>query len=575
MHHCLFCGKELKPEDVLFGMRVKNEGQHGPDHNKGKNEGQHGLDHGREDEAKRGSTSPFLNSGEKGGSETCTETDRERSVEDADLGRWVPDKTYDTFLKKYLYMNFKSVYDEQIIFAVRWSHEEACHGQGKAVKMGKNKRLPLDVELCAEDAKASGYEFLTKCFCPYCHCEIMQGFFDTPEERIHNIAFVGGSRAGKTQYITAVYQNLSASMLSRYYRMGYVEFDSLSKSIMTFLSNTLSGNLSMGDAVNAMEANAKASASGDTVDPKKDASEASASEDAQSGRGTMKATERKPILPIVMKITRDSRTDITEDTRDDGTSKKTDVSFIALYDCPGEIFRSQNEYELPNNKGLRLANSLLFLADSAQLFQPLLYDAERDKAVKEDTCMLDLAEMLYHLRDRFGDSEFKAISFVVTKIDKVIDGNVCGLSRVNLGSRTLPKVLQSKDYLDHRDAVDLNVIEIIDNTMRDALGEDDGQHNTQWDEKLALLGVINRLEECFARCDRDNIKVFAVSTFSRSNDNSRFEICGEPSMNRHRLLEPLLYLLAKLDVLPSTTLGKDEPEPEPVHKRGFFSRIFG
>ena len=554
MHYCLFCGEELKPKDVLFGMRKDSKTTVG---------GQQNQEHKREDKTNFDNKSGFLNPEEEGDSETITEAESEFSAEDANLGCWVLDKPYGDFLKKYLYMDIKTVYKEQLIFAVRWSGEDACHGRGKAVKMEKNKQLPLDVQLCPEDAEAcDGYEFLTRCFCPHCHCEIMQGYFDTPEDRIHNIAFVGGSRAGKTQYITAVYQNLSSptSMLSRAYRMGDVEFDPLSEGVMRYLSDVLSGKLTNADVADTLI----------------DTTESDASADSQSGRGKMETTKRMPILPIVMKITRDNRTGVVEVSKDFGVETETDISFIALYDCPGEIFDRRYEYELPNNKGLRLAESLLFLADSAQLFQTLFDAAEDNPAVKQDTCMLDLSGMLLRLRERFGHVPFKAVSFVVTKIDKVIDNDVCSLSRTNRRPNDYLKVLMSRDYQDHKGAVDLNAIEIIDNTMRFVL-ETNSADDSDGDERetpLAQPGIINRLENCFACCDKNNIKVFAISTWQRRDDNSPFEICGEASMNRHRLLEPILYLLAKLEVLPSIT-GREEPDPKPERRHGFFSRFFG
>lgn len=527
MHECLFCGKPMKPGDILFGMRRNDDV-----------DTSNGLGMTSSTAVKTTvSGSSFLGTDDTSDhDESVSVSESEEPEANIELGAWVKDTPHSDFLSKYLYMDMRGVYQPKQIFAVRWSRTECVHKLGLA-EGSLPGGVPIKIKLSPEDAQVAGVEYLTQRFCPHCHCEIMNGYMEAEEARIHHIAFVGGSRAGKTQYLTAIYQNLfEIGSLMNDYKMGTVEMDGLSESVMKHLSSVFSGRVDGGRSI-------------------------------ERGRqGHIDTTQMAQILPVVMRVT-------PMDANGSFDSKKR--SYIAIYDCPGEIFSANHVNEMVSRLSLRKADALLFMVDAAQLFWALNnYARERDE-VRQDTCMLDLLSMIQRFSEYFPENRYKATAFVITKMDQVIDNEVCSLSRSNVRPGAYNKVLQSKDYKDHDRAVNMNVIAQIDNNLRAVLSGDNDDRDS-----LMTPGIVTLTENNLAGCRQGQLKVFAVSTYTRPADDECFIPCGVANRERHRLLEPLLYLWAELDIIAKDygekgPLGEEGGELDDPPRQGFFRRLFG
>lgn len=515
MAKCLFCGEQLLPGEVLFGIR-KDDGYVAM----GKDDGPFGA-------------APLYEQTNKSyeDEELPNDSQEEGPKANIELGAWVKDTPHNDFLSRFLYMDDAEVHKPQLIFAVKWSKDHCEHKIGRAGGM-LSGGVPQYVELCDQDAAIAENDCLSTCFCPHCHCEIMEGFFDAGDENVHQIAFVGGSRAGKTQYLTALYQNLfELGSLANDYNLGTVEMDALSKSVMEHLSHMLSGNKDEDD-----------SAGGALVED--DLGDLDL-------EGRMVATPiKKQILPVVMCITKKEQ-----------SGKLGKRTYIAIHDCPGEIFLpgGENRNAMISRKGLRNSDALLLMADAAQLFKALWSSAKNQKEIEQETCMQPLIEIIGQFCKYFRGNHYKAVSFVITKWDMVIDRQVCSLSRDNQqdGDVNFKKVLQSKDYKDHRGSVDMNTIVNVDNTLRALLGRGSNERDV-----LKTEDVVSIVESNLDGCEPGKLRFFCVSTYSRSNDDSQFQLCGIPSLERHRLLEPLLYLLAEFDAVDSSANSGDGPEPK-------------
>ena len=476
------------------------------------------------------------------GAPMANEANGESDDENDIVGRWVTDHTYDDHMRRFQYMNDKNVYAPRSIFAVRWGKESA-KGVGKGTPT-QGQHVPAFVELCAEDQKACGTSYLGICCCPRCHSVLPVDYLNTDAKNVCRVALLGGSRAGKTQYLLAVCQNMQAYLASVYQLAMSVETDEVGKRVLERLEEEL-------EKVRFID-----------------------------------RTQLQRIRPIVM------------------TLHQTDKDkYLVLYDVPGEVFELENVNQMLDYEGLmKLADSLLIIADSAgQVFSSLRNDILNRKGTAEEaqdnvrqnagsnesdqTCMLDTAaeEAQDNVQQNAGSNEsdqtcmdlslnemigrysdyaeamrrdvqghfrpYKVIGLLLTKFDKAIERRAATF----LEDSSLKCVRGADFEADgqtsvHCKGVDVDAIMAVHGEMSRMLREPDSA--------IVCNGVLDTIK---GRLGKEPI-VFGVSTYARPNENEGFSVCNGPSLNRHRVLDPIFYLLAE-NGLVQRRITEEIPEP--------------
>lgn len=476
MARCLFCGKEFKYEDVLFFKRIDQVVMSDDNSNS-----QTSWQSEEETAAENSENSK----------QPATEATEEESVSESgsSAGRWQPDEVYDTFLKNYLYMDQEKVYKKQNIFYVNWSSQESRKGCGKG-KLEQDSYVPQRVQLCEDDIQAlnnglSGgiiIDSLTECCCPNCHVAFPQGYLNTREDHICRIGLIGGPRAGKTEYITAAYQNIS-SLFGMYNNMGTFEVTGMSERIAEFLS------------------------------------------DCYIEYGHIPETPLKPILPLVFNY---SRVD------EDGQFK----GYVVLYDIPGELFKRGHEDELQTFKGtLVLSDALMVLMDcGGQVFTAL-----KEKSLIENdgqSCLEQIESVVKRYwenasQERAGKS-LDAVAIVLSKFDKAVSHSTL----LSNHKKSCTYCFEANDTKAHGtgNGVDMNTIASLNNEMKKIVG----------DKEISLAsGIFDSIKSILSV----DPKMFPVSTYQKTPTG--YVKCTQPNSNRHRFLEPLLYIMAVKHLIPT------------------------
>ena len=118
--------------------------------------------------------------------------------------------------------------------------------------------------------------------------------------------------------------------------------------------------------------------------------------------------------------------------------------------------------------------------------------------------------------------------------------------------------LSDSDLTDqHRQAVDMSVIDNNSNAVDDLIRQTTGSASGLSERLISQFSSVAEKPKAY--------KCFAVSTFSLNKTTMEWE--NNPDKPGHRVLEPLLYLLAHWGIV------REKPvEQEHV---GWFSRLFG
>lgn len=414
-----------------------------------------------------------------------TDTTNEEKIE---YGVWQRDDTYNNRMKEYLYMDNNEVFTEQAVFAVKWD-SQSCHGTGAAMK---GDTIPAAVKLCEEDAKEVQAEFLTGIICPHCHSPLIPGYIMAGKEDICRLALLGGSRAGKTQYILAAYQNLMEFLVDKYGGMvTNISTDLMSKKVMQHLENEMKNN-----------------------------------------DGKLPPTQlMTKILPIVFEM---------EVINGQGQKK-----YLIMYDIPGEAFTDLHKNELVAFDGiLKNSDALMILADGGtQVFSSIkndIYQGKDNNVEMQESCTLSLSSMISQFcsaLEAYDERKFKSVSVVVSKFDKVVERN----PEIKKNEGLYPHALNPRDSDNHQKQVNKQVIAQINNEMRSILGLKEKGNTSD-----ALLGTI--VKETIPNKLQITPHIFAVSTYNK--DGNSYKACDRANLNRHRVLEPILYALAESGILP-------------------------
>jgi len=338
--------------------------------------------------------------------------------------------------------------------------------------------------------------------CPHCHCTVPKGLGDLP---VFRIAMLGGASSGKTTYML-----LAANQIVQYEKENEV----------------LGGILDLAEGSMVGE------------------SEAFFEDLFQSYRnGSLPSTDKtmgKSIFPLVMRI----------DPHDDAMQS----FFLILQDYPGEGMRDGTF--MINNRSVLRSDGAILLVDPEQMRSAKNLEASNKSEVQESYCFERLNRTCEKFRSNIRQfKQLKSIVFTLHKLDRLYQGNEyvepvvkSGTSPLDEGSIEVHKgCIQSAELA--------RIDRAVCHVFADLLHLDN-------DADKAYTHMLNMLGCKSAR--RPFVFCKGISAHTRVSDSNTFRsnIGKDVIGNGHRLLEPVLELLARSALLPSDFEVK-------AHKRWF------
>lgn len=522
MNRCPICGKTFEFEDVLFFGTRNSVGAGGAKRQPSKTMPAMGA-------SKSGSMNMSFNMGMGGffGATPAPKPKEEPAVEavveeapqtDSDIhyAQWAEDAVHMKFMKDsgFWHGDEDSGNGKKTErFIVRWSAEDCAPGTAKADIMAKNANVPTTVTLCEEDqAKYGKGPILASAMCPHCHCSIDPTYFSIPNENCHTISLIGYPSCGKTEFKLALVEELSK----------------------------LEDSFELCDSVEL------------TIDSKK----MTFNELLYFRDGEAEATDpEKLVFPVVFMV-----------------KNKVDSSMhlITLCDMPGEFYRDVLDgmkEKLASNESLKKCDAAILMIGASQLFSACRYD--KKIVLREDpesgTTEKTIAETQYvpvengkspYITDPlkfFNKYEVckhvRHMALVVTKGDLLIGKEGKGIADKGEKDPLLKqmKICQSDESRDHKAQVSVRVLNQVDEeTMRSI------RKSANYREKESIKDEICKKIDGELR--PENIRASVISTLRRPNpEKAEFFVVDDSAYPRHRILEPILYLMAQWGAVPRTS----------------------
>jgi len=528
MKTCPFCKREFEFKDLLF-FSASISGSNTKDSVRSTVQVDEDFGGGRS--GSRGEIGGHRGGGRKPKVEQTAVEEKnvqQKAVEDNGVyGIWTVDKVYQDTCSRFWKSNELG---QERRFIVRWTDGEAQKGVAKAdlwsAVEGSGEKYPTTVKLGDEDGRASGLSnrTLTRVMCPHCHCEILTRFLATPDENCHSIALIGYPSSGKTQFKLALRNELLTTLKNKCRLVSSIEVFSESNKFIDVENGKFRNGEAEATAVYAV------------------------------------------VFPMIFAI----------------KSKNNQSHLITLYDMPGEAYVPENNNVLAEHTGLRGVDGAFLMVDAVQLHEVIrsnnkvmvTQDGEtsnRDiQFVRENVNIVEPLEYFAAYGIGMG---IEYLSLIVTKADLLIsnsDIKYFGDERY----RKQLAVCRSDISADHRDRVSMGTIKQVDEQVMRAISELD--FYTGMNVKQAICDKMpmgSMLKE-------ENIRAFAISTLRRPDpETAEFTVQDEASYVRHRLLEPILYLMAQWGMVETKQSGAVEadpkppkPEPKETRKKHFWQR---
>ncbi len=554
MNRCPICGKEFAFEDVLFfGTRSAA----------GTKTAKTQLGNAMRMNASKGMSMSFdMNGGGFFGGKTPAKPPVEQKVEEPEvavetesesdmrMAEWAEDAIHAQFMKDSGFWHGEdeaSAGKKTERFIVHWSLEKCEKGIAKASIMTDNAKVPTTVTLCEEDqAKYGKGSLLTEAMCPNCHCSIDPTYFSIPDKNCHIVSLIGYPSCGKTEFKLAVVEELAK----------------------------LEDIFELCDTVEL------------TIDSKKMTnSEGEAFKD-----GEAEATNpEKLVFPVVFML---------KNKKDDS------MHLVTLCDMPGEFYRDAIDgmkEKLAANESLKECDAAILMLGASQLFSIVEHDQKKviieDRGTGESKIVNVPSQYVPkengktpYITDplKFFDKyqvckNVKYLSLVVTKGDLLIGQEGRGIAPGGSNDPLLKqlKICKSDESEDHKAQVNVQTINQVDiETMRSI------RKSATYENKNEIKSEI--CKKIKGELKPENIRAFVISTLRRPDPQKvEFYVVDNSEYPRHRILEPLLYLLAQWGAVPRTNIAwgpgsngnpspdEMQPEPEEEGKRSIWRRIFG
>ena len=497
MNRCPFCQEKISLDQILF-FTSREGGEHTGYSAQKKQRDDEDFGAGRK--FRRGMESAAVEPAAKP-AEAAEETKQTESAQqeaEPFIGKWATDEINKDFLNKFL--DSGEVNDKNR-FIVHWSKEEAARGVGKADKnyVDSTQQLPMSVELCKEDAAIAGTENLTSAMCPHCHCKLPPKYMGIKDENCHAIRLIGYPACGKTQYKLAIREELR-KLSVKYQLCEKVEMFSASDDFLI-------------------------------------------KEDDKFKGGSAQSTDKEQLVfPMVFAIRK----------------KNNDSHLLTIYDLPGEAFREGNEEILVRYSKIGEPDGALLMVDAAQLYGAVRKEKisvaskgheEETKEVAFDSVEEDVTifDPLMQLSQYKFCENVEYLALVVTKADLLVGKYGSCFGENNSANLNNLDVCKSDESKNHQKAVNVNTINRVDMQTMQAIRESPTYKDHE-DLKQEICDYLGS-----SKLKKENIRAFTVSTLRRLDTlKTDFVVCDNSKYCRHRVLEPILYLLARWNVVDCT-----------------------
>lgn len=519
MNKCPICGKQLEYEDVLFFASRNAMGSGGAKRQPSRTPKVGPSAGSPRNMSFDTSNRPFFgaSTAPKQKEEPVVEAPVEEAPQDDSeirFGQWAEDTVHQKFMKNSGFWHGDEDSDngkKTERFIVHWSADECKPGTAKATIMAKDANVPTTVTLCEKDSAVYGKtDNLTDAMCPHCHCSIDPTYFSIPDKNCHTITLIGYPSCGKTEFKLALVQELA--------KLGDKDLELCDSVELTLDSKKMTDN----ELISFMNGDAEA------TDPD------------------------KLVFPVVFMVT---------NKLDDS------MHLITVCDMPGEFYRDVLDgmrEKLASNESLKNCDAAILMVGASQLFPNVRYDkktvlSEHDGgqeriAVETQYVPFDNGEPPY-ITDPlrfFGRYQVcknvQHMSLVVTKGDLLIGKEGRGIADRGGKDPLLKqmKICQSDVSRDHKSQVSVRVLNQVDEETMRAI-----RKSATYREKSGIKEEI--CKKIKGELTAKNIRAFVISTLRRPNPEvPEFFVVDNSNYTRHRILEPLLYLLAEWGAVPKT-----------------------
>ena len=234
-------------------------------------------------------------------------------------------------------------------------------------------------------------------------------------------------------------------------------------------------------------------------------------------------------------------------TDDEGNFVKG--AYVILHDFPGEGMKAPDY--AANLYALDKMDTIIVMADVHQFYPIQIETVDGTRCYSDD-----FMDMFNALRDNVLPlMRVRTVVGILLKVDLIMRDDQFGGAD---GYIAQGSPLLVSDLIDqHRRAVDMNVIDNNSNAVDDLIRNTTRSRSGLRERLLSQFSSAKERPEAY--------KCFAVSTFSFNNTDMMWE--NRPDRPGHRVLEPMLYLLAHWGIVPA--------KPAAQEHIGLFGRLFG
>jgi hypothetical protein len=452
-------------------------------------------------------------------------------------GKQWPDRVKKDFLKDYDALSSQEEF-EGTYYRINFGDTD-YNSSGIPIKM-RNPKLLSGVkpdDLTAENPEdigvGEGPAELVERVCPHCHCKLPHDFGTLV---VHRAVLVGGRGAGKTTYIINALQQLGMQLTEK--NLGTYEM--LPESNIYYKS---------------------------LLDNYKET------------QGISLGTEIKKLFPLIFYYNNGIK-----------------GCFVAIYDIAGEAYNGKHDTFLQNHTGVKSADTLLFIIDPHQLYKgifeepPVAEDANGNPTYRRK-CEFNADDPF----DPFGRNELKSfitssikslsfslenyrdILFILAKVDLPLQADLEELipSESTL-NRDLGQDHTNGIYPDVIEKVDKDIVayiikkyetlgiapinvreKILEEFMKNTVwldyvnrkvDENRAKVTRKWYQKKKSDDELRAEDRKYAQSLLPHVTCFGVSTLTKNGD--RFENQYKEDAKKHRIIEPIIYMLCKWGMIP-------------------------
>lgn len=235
---------------------------------------------------------------------------------------------------------------------------------------------------------------------------------------------------------------------------------------------------------------------------------------------------------------------------------------LAINDCPGEAMLDRSY--LINFYAIETMNNAMMIIDPTQ-FSPDIQDTSglsQEEIAQRTICDVPFSKTLNGFVSILGDMKnLQNVAFTLAKIDLVYGEE----EKIRPGQYSHIDEYDVKKQ--HQNGVDFDFINDLDLQINGAI-----RTNLLYEDYTNKINLVTKESN-----GEVSVKSFCCSTYSWHMVDKEFKPPVGVNQDGFRLLEPILYLLAKDGLLPVKTNGTNAAEEAEETKKGggFFGRLFG